>query len=154
MNVDAHAILYLACSFQLCDFDASFLYWCRKPKQQRISISHVTRRSGLEMPHAHKWDLVSLDWPVNPFGRCDPSRSSLPPDVPSGEQQRGAFPASTHSRWRQGALHTQLQIVHRPTGWDGCGSFLSEGLRCITWNTRRLVGSVFSRQRHTEFKLK
>ena len=32
-------------------------------------------------------------------------------------------------------------------------ALLSEGLRCITWNTRGLVGSVFSRQRNREFKL-
>ena len=84
---------------------------------------------------------MSLDWPVNPFGRSDSSRPLLPPDVPSGEQQRGAFPASIRSRWRQGALQAQPQILQRATGWDGCGRFLSEGLRCITWNTRGLVGS-------------
>ena len=79
---------------------------------------------------------MSLDWPVDPFGRFDSSRSSLPPDVPSGEQQLRAFPASIHSRWRQDALQTQPQILQRTPGWDGCGPFLSEGLRCITWNTR------------------
>ena len=84
---------------------------------------------------------MSLDWPVNPFGRFDSSRSSLPPDVPSGEQQLRAFPASIHSRWRQDALQTQPQTLQRTTRWDGCGPFLSEGLRCITWNTRGLVGS-------------
>ena len=97
---------------------------------------------------------MSLDWPVNPFGRSDSSRPSLPPDVPSGEQQRGAFPASIRPLWRQGALQAQPQISQYPTGWDGCGPFVSEGLRCITWNTRGLVGSVFSRQRNREFKLK
>ena len=96
---------------------------------------------------------MSLDWPVNPFGRSDSSRPLLPPDVPSGEQQRVAVPASERSRWRQGALHAQPQILQRTIGWDGCGPFLSEGLRCITWNTRGLVGSVFSRQRNREFKL-
>ena len=84
----------------------------------------------------HQVGPMSLDWPVNPLGRFDSSRSSLPPDVPSGVQQRGAFPVSIHSRWRQGAIHTQSQILQRTTGCDGCGSFLSEGLRCITWNTR------------------
>ena len=59
---------------------------------------------------------MSLDWLVHPFGRFDSSRSSLPPDVPSGVQQRGAFPFSIHSRWRQGALHTQPQILQRITG--------------------------------------
>ena len=39
---------------------------------------------------------------------------------------------------------------------DGMDVALSfpEGMRCITWNTRGLVGSVFSRQRNREFKLK
>ena len=96
----------------------------------------------------------TLEWPVNPFGRFDSSRSSLPPEVPSGEQQVGAFPVSSHSRWRQDALQAPLQILQRTTGWDGCGAFLSEDLPCITWNTRGLVGSVFSRQRNREFKLK
>ena len=97
---------------------------------------------------------MSLDWPFHPFGRTDSSRPLLPPDVPSGEQHRGAFPASIRSRWRQGALQAQPQMLQRATGWDGCGRFLSEGLRCITWNTRVLVGSIFSRQRSREFKLK
>ena len=87
---------------------------------------------------------MSLDWPVNPFGRFESSRSSLSLDVSSGEQQRGAFPAFMHYRWRKGALHTQSQILQRSTGCDGCGPFLSEGLQCITLNTRCLVGSVSS----------
>ena len=81
-------------------------------------------------------------------------RSSLPPEVPSGEQQLGALPVSTRSRWRQGALRTQQQILQRTTGWDGCAPFLSEGVRCMTWNTRSLVGSVFSRRRNRECKHK
>ena len=96
---------------------------------------------------------MSLDCPVHLFGRPDFSRPSLPPEVPSGKQQRGALPASQRSCWRQGALHAQPQILQRTTGCDGCGPFLTEGLRCITWNTQSLVGSVFSRQRNREFKL-
>ena len=45
------------------------------------------------------------------------------------------------------------RYLQRSTGWDGRGPFLSEGPRCITWNTRGLVGSVFSRQRRSESKL-
>ena len=74
--------------------------------------------------------------------------------VPSGEQQLGASPASTRSRWRQDALQAQPQILQRTEGWDGCAPFLSEGMRCITWNTRGLVGPVFSKQKNREFKLK
>ena len=96
---------------------------------------------------------MSLDWPVHPFGRSDSSGPLLPPDAPSDGLQRVALPASERSRWREGALQAQPQILQRTTGWDGCGPFLSEGLRCITWNTRGLVGSVFSRQRNREFKL-
>ena len=54
---------------------------------------------------------VSLDWPVDPFARFVFSRSSLSPEVPSDEQQQGAFPSSTGSRWRQDALQAQLQIL-------------------------------------------
>ena len=60
---------------------------------------------------------MSLEWLVNPFGRSDLSGPSLPPDVSSGEQQRVALPASERSRWRQGALHAQPQILQRSTGW-------------------------------------
>ena len=62
---------------------------------------------------------MSLDWPVNLFGRSDSSTPLLPPDVPSGEQQLGAFPASERFRWRQGALHAQPQISssHYRVGW-------------------------------------
>ena len=76
---------------------------------------------------------MSLDWPVNPCGRSDPSGPSLLPGAPSGAQQRGAFPAIGQSRWRQGALHAHSQISRRTTGLDG--PLLSEGLRCTTWNT-------------------
>ena len=75
---------------------------------------------------------MSLDWPVNPFGRSESSIPSLLPDALIGAHQRVALPASGHSRWRQGALHAQPQILQRTTRWDGCGPFLSEGLRCIT----------------------
>ena len=59
---------------------------------------------------------MSLDWPVDPFVRSDFSRSSLHPEVPSGEQQLDAFPASTRSRWRQDALQAQPQILQRTKG--------------------------------------
>ena len=49
-----HAIFYLAFSFLLCGFYATNVYWCRRPSQQRISTSHVLRRSLSVMPHAYK----------------------------------------------------------------------------------------------------
>ena len=127
INMGAHAITYLAFSFQLCGL-----------RDLDLTCSTTFLFSDATCLQVGP---MSLDWLVNPFGRFDLSRSSLPL-VLSGEQHRGAFRASIHSRWRQGALHTQPQILQRTTGWDGCGPFLSEGLRCITWNTRGLVGSV------------
>ena len=63
---------------------------------------------------------VSLDWPVDHFARFDFSRSSLSPEGPSDDQQRGANPASTRSRWRQNTLQAPPQVLQRIAGWDGC----------------------------------
>ena len=86
---------------------------------------------------------MSLDWPVEPFARFDYSRSSLSPEAPCDEQQRGVLPASTRCRRKQSAVQAPLHVLQRATSWDGCGPFLSEGLRRITCNTRGLVGTVF-----------
>ena len=69
------------------------------------------------------------------------------------EQQRGAFPASPDSRWRRDALQPR-QVQQGTAGWETCGHLPDGGLRCITWNTRGLVGSVFSSQKNRELKLK
>ena len=44
------------------------------------------------------------------------------------------------------------QVQHGTAGWDTCGHFSDGGLRCITWNTRGLVGSAFSSQKNRELK--
>ena len=146
MNGSAHAIHYLAFSFLPCGFGAT-----NSAKDTDMTCSKMLLNKASTCLQVGP---TSLDWPVDPFGRSDSSGPSFPPDVPSSEQQLRAFPVSTRSRWRQGAIQAQPQILQRTTGWDGCGPFLSESLRCITWNTRGLVGSVFSRQRNREFKLK
>ena len=56
MKVGHHAILYLAFSFLPCGFGATNLYWCRRPSQQRTSISHVSRRSRSLLSLAYKLD--------------------------------------------------------------------------------------------------
>ena len=132
--VVAHAILYLASSSLLwLRFSQSFVLQgtpSAKDVDLTCSLTFLLKDATC-LPAGP----TSLDWPVNPFSRSDSTGPLLPPDVPSGEQQRVALPASVHSRWRQDALHAQPQILQRTTGWDGCGPFLSEGLRCITWNT-------------------
>ena len=94
-----------------------------------------------------------LDWPVGPFARFDHSRPSPSPEVPIVEQRRDALPASTRSRWRQDALQPP-RVLQDIAGLDACGHFPDGGLRCITCNTRGLVGSGFSKQTNREFKLK
>ena len=83
-----------------------------------------------------------LDWPVNPFARFDESRPSSSPEDPIDEQQLGALPASTRSRCWQDALQPP-QVLQGIAGWMHVAIFLDGGLRCITWNTRGLVGSGF-----------
>ena len=96
----------------------------------------------------HPVGPMSLDWPVHPFGRSESSVPLLPPDAPSDGLRRVALLASERSRWRQGTLQAQPQILQRIVGWDGCGPFLSEGLRCIIWNTRVLL-DLFSPDKGT-----
>ena len=98
---------------------------------------------------------MSLDWPVDPFARFDFSRSSLSHGVPSDEQQRGDLPASTRSRWRQGALHSTISDIttYYKDGMDVAPSFpkacdVLPGTPGVWWD------QFFSRQRNREFKLK
>ena len=60
---------------------------------------------------------MSLDWPLDPIARFDQSRPYSSPEGPNDEQQRGALPASTRSRWRQDALQPP-QILQRIAGRD------------------------------------
>ena len=97
---------------------------------------------------------MSLDWPVDPIAGSDQSSPSSSHEDPNDEHQGGALPASSHSRWRRDALQPP-QVQHGTAGRDTCGHFPDGGLRCITWNTRGLVGSVFfSSQTNRELKLK
>ena len=65
--------------FLFCSFRTTNPHWCRRPSLQ---IKATTCLQVVPM---------SLEWPVDPLARSDFSRSSLPPEVPSGEQQLGAF---------------------------------------------------------------
>ena len=94
-----------------------------------------------------------LEWPVDPIARFDQSSPSLSSEGSIVDQQRGDFPASTRSRWRRDALHSP-QLQHGTVGRDTRGHFPDEGLRCISWNTGGLVGSVFFSQKNRELKLK
>ena len=92
---------------------------------------------------------MSLDWPVDPWARSDLSRSSLSLDAPSDEQQLGAFPASTRSRWRQDALQAQPQILQRTKGWDGCGPSFPKACDVLL-GTPEVSLDLFSPNQRTE----
>ena len=84
---------------------------------------------------------MSLDWPMDPIARFDQFRPSSSPEDPNDEHPENTLPASTRSRWRRDALQPP-QVLHGIAGRDTCGHFPDGGLRCVTWNTEGLVGSV------------
>ena len=95
---------------------------------------------------------MSPEWPEAPIARSDESSPSSSHENPNDEHPEGALPALPHSRWRRDALQP-LQVQHDTADRDTRGHFPDGGLRCITWNTRGLVGSVLSSQRNRELKL-
>ena len=122
MNVGAHAIFYLAFSVQLCDLDATNPCWYRRPVSKG-SRPHMFYDVPVQRSH-----MPTSGTPCSWVGLLILLADPILPD-PSGEQQLRAVPASIRFRWRQDALPAQPQILQRTKGWDGCGSFLSEGLR-------------------------
>ena len=74
---------------------------------------------------------MSLGWSVALPAGSDQSSSSSSHEDPNDEHPEDALPAPLHFRWRRDALQrSQVQQ-------DG-------GLRCVTWNTRGLIGYPFS----------
>ena len=90
---------------------------------------------------------MSLDW--IPFARFDQSRPSLSPEVPTEEQQRGALPASTRSRWKQNALQPP-QVLLRVAGRDGCGDHGRDSRSGAKHNTYK---NAVLRERDTETEI-
>ena len=95
---------------------------------------------------------MSLEWPVAPPAGSDQSNLSSSHEDLHDKHSGDALPAPPHLRWMRDALQPhQLQqgclerntCVHIPDG----------GLRCVTWNSRGLNGSVSSSQISTELKL-
>ena len=50
------------------------------------------------------------------------------------DQQRDALPIT---------LQATPEVLQRIADWDGCASFLTGDLRCITWNIRSIIGYIF-----------
>ena len=152
MNVRAHAILYVAFSFLLCGFDAATLYWYKRTQ----SAKDLDLTCSATFPFS---DATCKKDPCPWIGLLILLADSMLPDphfimmIPAAYNNEVPFQLLYTPADRVPFTHN-LRYYNVLQGWDGCGSFLSEGLRCITLNTMGLVGSVFSRQRNREFKLK
>ena len=77
-------------------------------------------------------------------GSDQSSPSSFHED-PNDEHPGGALPAPPHPRWRRDALQP-LQIQRVTLDSNTCVHIPDDGLRCVAWNTRGLIGSVTSSQ--------
>ena len=88
---------------------------------------------------------IFLEWPAALPPECEQSCPSPSHHKDyNDDHHENSLP---HSRWRRGALQPP-QVRHDTAGRDTCGHFPVGGLRCITWNTRGLVGSVLSSQKN------
>ena len=96
---------------------------------------------------------MSLDWPVDPIARFDQSRPSSSPEDPIDEQQRGALPASTRSRWRQDTLQPPQVLQVLQVGMH-VAIFLKEVCGVLLGTPEVSLDLCFSTQKNREFKLK
>ena len=89
---------------------------------------------------------MSLDWLVNLFAIFDQSRSSLSPEAPNDEQQRGALPTSTRSRWRQySSSTTPGTAAYYRLGWMWPFPFRRPAVYFL--EHQGLIGSFFPRRK-------
>ena len=96
---------------------------------------------------------MSLEWPTCLLAGSDQSNPSSSHEDLLDEQRGDALPAPPHLRWRSDALQAP-QIPQGGADWNTCVHIPFGGLRCVTWNTRGLIGSVSSSQISRELKLK
>ena len=87
----------------------------------------------------------SLVWPVALTGRLDQPGLSLSGEDTGGEHLENAQTASPHLPWRRDALQP-LRVQRYWLSRNTCVHIPDDGLRCITWNTRGLIGSPASPQ--------
>ena len=78
-----------------------------------------------------------------PSGGFDHSSLSPAREDPNDGHMEDAIPATPHLRWRRDALQPpEIQRVRKDRHM--CAHIPEGGLRCVTWNTRGLVGSPSS----------
>ena len=124
--------------------------WPKTPLSQ-MSIHIDTNSTPLGSLTCSQVGPMSLGWPLAPQGGLAQSHHTMPPEDANGEHPGDAEFALPHLRWRRDALQppevlrdrlNKNTYVHLPDG----------GLRCISWNTRGLVGSLASSQLSRERK--
>ena len=82
--------------------------------------------------------FMSLEWPV-----ALPAENLVNPALhpPMRIPTRNILRALSHLRWRRDSLQPP-QIQRGSLDRKTCVHILDGGLRCVTWNTRGLIGSV------------
>ena len=94
---------------------------------------------------------MSLEWPAAPPGEFDHSSVSPSREDLNDGHVENAHLALPQLRWRRHALQPpEIQRVRLDR--NTCVHIPDGGLRCVTWNTRGLIGSPFSAQSSRERK--
>ena len=86
-----------------------------------------------------------LEWPTALLAGSDQSSPSSSHEDLLDEHRGDALPALPHLRWRGDALQPP-QVQQFGVDRNTCVHIPDGGLRCVTWNTRGLIGSVSSSQ--------
>ena len=151
MNVAAHAIPCRASSLLSSGFSGA-IYMVQEI--QLAKDIDLTCRKTLPTKAITCLQVgpMSLEWPIALPAESDQSSLSPSHEDPNDGHPEDTLPALPHLRWRRDALQPP-QVQQDTAGRDTCGHFPDGGLRCVTWNTRGLVGSVLSSQRNRELKL-
>ena len=129
--------------------------------QGQSFLTHVQQTNDIDMTY-HKTlptksvaclqaGPTSLEWPPAPPAGSDQSSLSPSQEDPNDGHLEDALLASPHLRWRRDAL--QPRELQRGCLDRNTGVHIPEGgLRCVTWNTRGLIGSPLSSQLSRERK--
>ena len=94
---------------------------------------------------------MSLGWPLAPSGGLVQSSLSLSHEDANGEHLENAHLAPPHLRWRRDALQPP-GVQRTRSSRNRFVHFLDGALRCVTWNTRGLIGPPASSQLSSEKK--
>ena len=138
-----HIAIWLGrCQPVLVQFDRT-----SEPDAVRHSVSPLSPTTcWLAGPEFLGWPLIQPGGQVQ--GDLAPLREDSYVNIPGC-----ALPGPPHQRWRRDAPQP-LEILQPRQGMDTRVHIPEGGLRCVSWNTRRLLGSTASSQVSREQKQK